>query len=105
VAGEAGHFRSHRGQFGSTVKATVKATAMVTTTEFNPGPPFCKLAADSTFAVAEPARDVVGGPRYRLVSGLLPYFSGVRASCTEGRPGPQGTSQATKSISSRHGHA
>jgi len=30
---------------------------------------FCKLAAESTLAVAEPLRDAVGGPRYRLVSG------------------------------------
>jgi hypothetical protein len=42
------------------------------------GPPACKLAADSTFAVAKPARDAVGCPRYRLVSGSLPYSSGVR---------------------------
>ena len=39
--------------------------------------PACKLAAESTFAVAGPTRDAFGDPRYRLVSGSLPYLSGV----------------------------
>ena len=52
--------------------------------ESNPGPPACKLAAESTFAVAELPRDSVGGHCRRLMSGSLPYFSGVRASSSRG---------------------
>jgi len=39
-----------------------------------PDPPVCILAADSASALAESPRDPFGGPRYRLVSGSLPYF-------------------------------
>jgi hypothetical protein len=48
--------------------------------ESNPGPPACKLAAGSAFAVAERLRGATGGAHARLVLGSLPYFSGVRAS-------------------------
>jgi hypothetical protein len=45
-----------------------------------PWPSACKLAAGSTSPVAEPPRGAVGSPRCRMVSGSLPYFSGVRTS-------------------------
>lgn len=38
----------------------------------------CKLAAESTFAVAGTPGDVLGDRLYRLVPGSLPYFSEVR---------------------------
>src|SRR5665647_409450 len=47
--------------------------------EWNPGPPACKLAAGSPFAVAERVLGATGVSRDRLVLGSLPYFSGVRA--------------------------
>jgi hypothetical protein len=47
--------------------------------ESNPGPPACKLAAESSSAVAEHVRGATGGSGGRLVVGSLPYFSGVRA--------------------------
>jgi len=45
-----------------------------------PSVPACKFAAESASVVAEHMRDAVDRPRYRLVSGSLPYFSGVRTA-------------------------
>ena len=46
--------------------------------ESNPGPPACKVAAESPSAVAEHGRGTPGGSEGRLMVGSLPYFSGVR---------------------------
>lgn len=45
----------------------------------NPGPPACKLAAESVFGIAGDLRDAAGGMHARQVLGSLPYFCGVRA--------------------------
>ena len=46
----------------------------------HPGPPVCKLAAESTSDVAEHLRGATGRSHARLASGSLPYCSGVRAT-------------------------
>ena len=46
--------------------------------------PACKLAAESAFPVAEPARHPGDGSRNRLTLRSLPYFSGVRYSSSRG---------------------
>src|SRR5665647_1765758 len=50
--------------------------------ESNPGPPACKLAAESPSAVAEHVRGASGRSDAQLVLGSLPYFSGVRTRRT-----------------------
>jgi hypothetical protein len=69
-------------------------------TGVEPGPPACKLAAESTFAIAEPRRDPEGGHRYRLRSGSLPYFSGVPTLRPEPRAGtsPTGAEQVRAAL-------